>query len=72
MTLAKARAEANKAFKTAKESVLAGRRSARRAAEMLISVYWRLDYKLSKRDHRLFIAWFVKKHEALGKELGAK
>ena len=72
MSLAKARAEANKAFKEAKESVLAGKVSARTASEGLIGAFWGISRQLKGRDKALFIAWFNKKHDALGKELGAK
>ena len=73
MTLAKARAEMNRAFKEARIEVMAGRRSARMAAEGLIAVFWQFNPRFkSRKDRSLFLAWFVKKHEALGKELGAK
>jgi len=72
MTLAKARAEANQAFKEARSWVIAGQLSARSASESLIGVFWGIGRRLKGRDKKLFIAWFERKHAALGKELGAK
>lgn len=72
MTLAKARAEANKEFQMAKDVVLIGTVSARSASEGLIAVFWGILHQLKKNDKPSFIAWFEKKHVALGKELGAK
>lgn len=71
MTLAKARTEASRAFKTAKESVLSGKVSARSTSEGLIAVFWEILHRLAVKDKPAFIAWFEKKHTALGKELGA-
>lgn len=72
MTLAKARAEANRAFKEARDVVLIGRLSARSASESLIAVFWEINHQLASYDKGTFLRWFEKKHEALGKELGAK
>jgi len=72
MTLAKARAEASKAFKTAEEAVLAGGISTRTAAHDLIAVFWEINHRLASYDKGTFLRWFEKKHAALGKELGAK
>jgi len=72
MTLAKARAEANKAFREARAVVIAGQLSARSASEGLIAVFWGIGRRLKGRDKTLFIAWFERKHDALGKEIGAK
>ena len=71
MTLAKARAEANRAFKEDRTLVIAGQLSARSASEGLIAVFWDILHQLKKNDKPSFIAWFEKKHTALGKELGA-
>ena len=71
MTLAKARAEASKAFKTAEEAVLAGGISTSTAAHDLIAVFWEILRQLKGKDKILFQKWFDKKHDALGKELGA-
>jgi len=72
MTLPKARTEANRAFKEARAWVIAGQLSARSASESLIAVFWGIGRRLKGRDKILFIAWFEKKHTALGKELQAK
>ena len=72
MTLAKARATANQAFKKAGAWVIAGQLSTRSAAHDLIAVFWDILRQLKKNDKPAFIAWFEKKHAALGKELGAK
>ena len=78
MTLAKARAEANKAFKTAEEAVLKNREgqwphaegiSTRTAASYLIAWFWDIRRQLDVKDKIAFLAWFEKKHDALGKKL---
>jgi len=70
MTLAKARAEANKAFKAAKAAVLAGELSARAASEGLIGAFWNIGRDLKGKDKATFYTWFDRKHAELGKELG--
>ena len=71
MTLAKARGEANKAFKAARAVVILGGASARSTSEGLIAVFWDILHQLAVKDKPAFIVWFEKKHTALGKELGA-
>jgi len=71
MTLAKARGEANKAFKAARAVVTLGGASARSTSEGLIAVFWEILRQLKGKDKILFQNWFDKKHDALGKELGA-
>lgn len=70
MTLAKARAEANKAFRAAKASVMAGEVSARTASESLIGAFWGIGRDLNAKDKATFYTWFNMKHAALGKEIG--
>lgn len=72
MTLAKARAEANKAFKEAKRGVLAGEISARAASEGLIAAFWDIGRDLKGKDKTTFYAWFNKKHAQLGNEIGPR
>jgi len=72
MTLAKAKAAANKLFQAAKADVVAGKISARAASEGLISIFWGISRQVRRNDKPSFHAWFEKKHAALGKELGAK
>lgn len=77
VTLSKAKAEANKAFKNAEGSVRGGM-STRMAAHYLIAVFWdlrrqigagkRLDKKAFE-DQDAFRSWFEKKHATLGKKL---
>ena len=70
MTLPKARAEASRAFKEARQTVLVGSVSARTASERLITVFWNIRRQLGDMHSRdLFSRWFNKKHVALGKEL---
>jgi hypothetical protein len=71
MTLTKARAEANKAFKEARAAVVAGTVSARSTSEGLIAVFWDILRQLKGRDKALFQKWYDRKHDALRKELGA-
>ena len=71
MTLAKARAEANGAFQVARAAVILGEVSARSTSERLIAVFWDILRQLRGRDKILFQNWFDRKHDALGKELGA-
>lgn len=72
MTLAKARVEAKAFFDEARRGVRSGARSSRRTSEELIRIFWGILDDLNKKDKAAFIAWFEKKHAALGKELGAK
>jgi len=69
MTLAKARAEANKAFKAAKAAVLAGEISPRAASESLIGAFWGIGRDLKEKDKATFYTWFDRKHAELGKKL---
>ena len=71
MTLAKARAEANRAFKEARTVVIGRKVSPRSSSEGLIAVFWDILRQLKGRDKILFQNWLDKKHDALGKELGA-
>jgi hypothetical protein len=71
MTLAKARAEANKAFKQARAAVVAGTVSTRSTAEGLIAIFWDILRQLKGRDKALFQKWYDRKHAALGKKLAA-
>lgn len=70
MTLAKARAEANTAFKGAKAAVLARELSPRAASEGLIAVFWDIGRELKGKDKTTFYTWFNRKHAELGKEIG--
>jgi hypothetical protein len=72
MTLVKARVQANICFGEVRRLVAAKKISTRSAAESLITVFWDINRQLKGRDKTLFIAWFERKHAALGKELGAK
>ena len=71
MTLAKARAEANKGFKEARAAVAAGTVLTRSTAEGLIAVFWDILRQLKGRDKILFQNWYDRKHDAFGKELGS-
>ena len=71
MTLAKARTEANRAFNEARAAVVGRRVSPRPTSEGLIAVFWEILRQLKGKDKILFQNWFDKKHDALGKELGA-
>ena len=71
MTLAKARAEANKGFKEARAAVAAGTVLTRSTAEGLIAVFWDILRQLKGRDKALFQKRYDRKHDALRKELGA-
>jgi len=70
MTLRKARAEANKAFKMAKDAVVLGTVSPGSASGGLIAAFRDIIRQLEDKDKAPFQDWCDRKWDALGKELG--
>jgi len=70
MTLTKAKAEANKAFKMAKDAVVLGTVSPRSASGGLIAAFRDIIRQLEDKDKAPFQDWYDRKRDALGKELG--
>ncbi|MGB8957503.1 MAG: hypothetical protein WCC00_00680 [Candidatus Aminicenantales bacterium] len=70
MTLTKARTEANKAFKMAKDAVALGTVSPGSVSGGLIAAFRDIIRQLEDKDKAPFQNWCDRKWDAFGKELG--